>query len=475
MHPLDDTIAAISSAPGGAARGIVRLSGPGVLACLRPYFHAEGDAADAVSADAALAAPRAATAICGSFRLPDLASPLPGELYVWPDGHSYTGGPMAEIHTLGSPPLLQGLLAALCAAGARLAEPGEFTLRAFLTGRIDLTQAEAVLGVIDAADPNQLQAALAQLAGGLAGPLHRLRELLIELLAHLEAGFDFADEDLSFLTAQQLNGQLDEAIDHVARLVGQMASRSEAGEAFRAVLIGRPNSGKSSLFNALARDAGALVSELPGTTRDYLTAEIDLDGVKCQLIDTAGIDTAGIDAVPDAIDPDDASSHAIERAAQAAAREQHRRADVQILCLDSTQPDDALPSEEAVRAGVEQIVVSTKIDLGGPLPDMPQALPTSSVTGQGIDALRDRLRRAAIAAEVAGGEVVAGTAVRCRQSLRLAGESLARAREISRYEQGEELVAAEIRIALEALGQVVGAVYTDDLLERIFSRFCVGK
>ena len=148
---------------------------------------------------------------------------------------------------------------------------------------------------------------------------------------------------------------------------------------------------------------------------------------------------------------------------------------MQILCLDSTRPDDALPPEEAVRAGVEQIVVSTKIDLGGPLPDVPQALPTSSVTGQGIDALRDRLRRAAIAAGVSGGEVVAGTAVRCRQSLRLAGESLARAREISRCEQGEELVAAEIRVALDALGQVVGAVYTDDLLDRIFSRFCVGK
>ena len=150
MHPLDDTIAAIASAPGGAARGIVRLSGPGVLACLRAVFSRRS----ALPANAdSLVVSRAATAICGSFRLPDLASPLPGELYLWPAGRSYTGEPVAEIHTLGSPPLLEELLAALCAAGARLAEPGEFTLRAFLAGRIDLTQAEAVLGVIDAADP----------------------------------------------------------------------------------------------------------------------------------------------------------------------------------------------------------------------------------------------------------------------------------------------------------------------------------
>ena len=158
-----------------------------------------------------------------------------------------------------------------------------------MSGRIDLTQAEAVLGVIDAADPRQLQTALGQLAGGLAGPLHQTRAELLELLAHLEAGFDFAEEDISFITTDELARRLASAAERVAALLEKMKSRKLAELAVKAVLIGRPNAGKSSLFNALLRRSGQLVSPTPGTTRRIL-AELDLDGVKCQLIDTAGID-----------------------------------------------------------------------------------------------------------------------------------------------------------------------------------------
>jgi len=218
-----------------------------------------------------------------------LHSPLPCDAYVWRDGQSYTGQPIVEVHTIGSPPLLQIVLRALCATGARLAGPGEFTLRAFLAGRIDLTQAEAVLAVIDAHDPQDLNVALGQLAGGLARPLHRLREALLDLLAHVEAGFDFADEELPFIEREELDRQLGAANDEVAAIVRQLALRGEPIDMARAVLVGRPNAGKSSLFNALAGDHAALVSEHPGTTRDYLVAELDLDGLKCRLIDTAGL------------------------------------------------------------------------------------------------------------------------------------------------------------------------------------------
>ncbi|MBN2473437.1 MAG: 50S ribosome-binding GTPase [Pirellulales bacterium] len=463
MAALDDTIVAIASPPGGAARGIVRVSGSEVVASLRPYFRTAREFPSWQVAHP--------TAISGSLCLPGLASPLPCELYLWPQGHSYTGDPVAEIHTLGSGPLLEAVLQAVCDAGARLAEPGEFTLRAFLTGRIDLTQAEAVLGVIDAADPAQLDVALSQLAGGLAGPLGALRDALLELLAHLEAGFDFADEDLSFITADELKRQLREASRTVAQLAGQMRSRNESAATPRVTLVGRPNTGKSSLFNALARRAGALVSGLPGTTRDYLVAELDLDGVKCQLIDTAGLAGGPSDPADLARTPT-----GVEQAAQAAASEQYRRAHIHVLCLDCTRPADPWERDELARpVKNERVVVLTKIDLARNPEQVPNSVPTSSLTGSGIDALREELRGALLRVAASDSGAVAGTAVRCGRSLRLAAASLDRARELAATDGREELIAAEVRVALDELGKVVGAVYSDDVLERIFSRFCIGK
>ena len=566
MHSLDDTIAAIASPPGGAARGIVRLSGPGVRDCLErcfrpdPYVHLP-----------ALAAP---TAVPGLLWLAGFAAPVPCDLYLWPLGRSYTGQPVAEIHTLGSMPVLEAVLRAVLAGGARLAEPGEFTLRSFLSGRIDLTQAEAVLGVIDAGGPEALDAALAQMAGGLAAPLGRLRDALLDLLSHLEAGLDFADEDLTFLSAGQLAARLDAAAQEVARLSERIVLRGDAAEPLRVVLVGRPNTGKSSLFNALARGAKALVSHEPGTTRDYLIAELDLDGVKCQLIDTAGIDEeigggigtcgAGVSPAPAAgtAAPQEGIAEAVPRpsapsvaaAAQTLAAQQARRAHAQVLCVDSSQPWDPweqrqieetgrnqLPSpsrrgtakspspsrrgthdhashgarvpggeRSAAREARRRIVVLTKADLvpphlsadpGGPacpprsahdslggqarplnvpspagsLGRTTGAIPVSSLTGQGLDVLRKALREAVLRAIGPRGDVVAGTAVRCGESVRRAAECLDRARRIARTGRDEEFLAAEVRAALDELGKVAGAVYTEDLLDRIFSRFCIGK
>jgi len=458
MYTLDDTVVAIASPPGGAARGIVRVSGAAAVAGVQRYFQA---------ADGCHWPPVAEpTVLPGSLQLPDLTSPLPCELYLWPPGRSYTGDSVVEIHTLGSSPLLESLLRALCTADARLAEPGEFTLRAFLSGRIDLTQAEAVLGVIDATDPGALEVALSQLAGGLAGPLCSLRDALLDLLAHLEAGFDFADEDLPFITAEQLDRQLGKAAETVYRLARQMASRGQTNGAIRVVLTGWPNTGKSSLFNALLRCAGALVSARPGTTRDYLTGTLDLDGVKCHLVDTAGV-------VPGK-GPTTCGNDDVQRAAQAASRTQTRQAQVQLLCVDSTRSlNDWERDVLAHPPGCERVVVLTKIDLDRETDLAERAIPTSSVTGEGIDALRERLRHSVLAAGASGAGVVAGTAARCRESLRAAAIGLERARDAVGH--GEELVAAEIRLALEELGKVVGTVYTDDVLERIFGRFCIGK
>ncbi|MBN2021727.1 MAG: 50S ribosome-binding GTPase [Pirellulales bacterium] len=515
--PLD-TIVAVASPPGGAARGIVRLSGPEVVACVGRVFCREGAGKGdspifanakigtvpgakigAVPGDA-LNLPVRPTVLAGSVRLGEEAGgrEMPCELYLWPDGRGYTGQSVAELHAIGSPPLLDALVLACCRAGARPARPGEFTLRAFLSGRLDLTQAEAVLGVIDAADDAQLDAALAQLAGGLARPLARLREELADLLADLEAGLDFPDEDLPFVDRQQLRDRLAAARDAARALADQLAGRRRAGPAVQVVLVGWANTGKSSLFNALVGSRGALVSPRPGTTRDYLQAELDLDGAACVLVDAAGVQPV-----------DGADDLDLQVALHEAAATARARADIEVLCLDGgREPNEWERAELAMNpahnvvqpvvglsatAGLSssdfgtagqassgapggsrlphRIVVQTKADLGPG--NVPGAIRTSSATGEGLAALRARLREMAI--EVGRGDAVAATAARCGRSIHEAVEALDRAVALADHAGGEELLATEIRLALDHLGELSGAVHTDDVLDRVFARFCVGK
>jgi len=339
-----------------------------------------------------------------------------------------------------------------------------------------------VLAVIEAADQSELNVALGQLAGGLARPLHRLRDSLLDLLAHLEAGFDFADEDLPFITCQELDRRLAEADERVAGLLQQMASRGQPAHAVKVVLVGRPNTGKSSLWNALAGHRAALVSDLPGTTRDYLIAELDLGGPRCQVIATAGTGDGGRGTRGEGREtPPDCGPGArgecscdIDLVAERVAAEQRRTADMEVLCLDSTRPlDDWERRELGIEDGMNRIVVLTKCDAPRRI-DCDAAVETSALEGQGIESLRGVLRDKLLGAKGGRAEVVAETAARCGQSLRRAGECLGRARRVASAGQ-EELAAAELRVALEELGKVVGAVYTDDVLDRIFSRFCVGK
>lgn len=455
---LHDTIAAIASPPGGAARGIVRVSGPRTADLLAEALRdpSGGDCGTV------LAAARRPRVLPGSYRLRCGTVQLPCAAYWWPTQRSYTRQPLAELHTLGSPPLLDLMLRDLCDRGARVAAPGEFTLRAFLSGRLDLTQAEAVLGVIDARDPAELDAALRQLAGGLSAPLQALRDALMDLLAHLEAGLDFVEEDIAFITAEQLAAHLDAAQRDVARLLEQIATRDHWDDLPRVVLLGAPNVGKSSLFNALAGGEHALVSPVAGTTRDFLAAQLHHRGHKLLLVDTAGAAPAG----PDPLDT----------AAQQQRADQQRHAALGLLCLDVSRPLSHAERTQLAAPDPRRLVVLTKADLPPADDAWPaDALRVSSRTGQGLAELLQRIVQRLGGPSPQPAAVVTSTAVRCRAALHAALQSLQRAGELARDQGGEELVAAEIRAALDDVGEVVGAVYTDDILDRVFSRFCIGK
>lgn len=479
-YETNDTIAAVATAAGGAARGMVRVSGPRAIdvaaACFTPD---DGRPLDTL---------RRATAARGRVRITlGEAAPrnLPCDLFLWPTRRSYTREPIAELHVLGSPPLVDAVLAAVCQAGARLAEPGEFTLRAFLAGRLDLTQAEAVLGVVDARGSDELDAALAQLAGGLSRPLGRLRDELVGLLAELEAGLDFADEDIQFISPDELRRRLGAAGRLLGDVAAQMASRLAETHADQVVLTGRPNVGKSSLFNALAASRAsqpgapraarheAIVSHQPGTTRDYLTATIRLDGLRCELVDTAGV---GQGILPLGLSRRERELGDIDAAAQSMTAERRARAAVRVLCVEAPGAVMPEPSSCDVVALTKADLVDGPINVPGQLPGSVPVVATSSVTGQGLDqlcaVLGDLLAAEATATR---GQIVAATADRCRESIRLAEAALVRAAQVLADGSGEELVAVELRSALDELGQVVGAVYTDDLLDRIFSTFCIGK
>ncbi|MHB8902135.1 MAG: GTPase, partial [Thermoguttaceae bacterium] len=249
----------------------------------------------------------------------------------------------------------------------------------------------------------------------------------------------------------------------VEQLALRMTARRQSGRALNAVLVGPPNAGKSSLFNALAADAGAIVSDLPGTTRDYLGADLDLDGVPCRLTDTAGIS------------PGPCARDVLDQAAQEVARQLADEADLLILCHEAAccRPTPVPPPWG--RKDVPFIVVRTKADLAETIDDGPASIATSIRTGDGIRELEARIRQAAVEASFGDGDGVVGTAVRCGQSLRHAAAALLRAESLAAGREGDELVASELRTALDAIGRVVGAVYTDELLDGIFARFCVGK
>lgn len=451
----DDTIAALASPAGPGWRGIIRISGPATVTVLETLFHAKDDA---------WRRSKLPGRYTGCFAWEPCRVRIPAELQLWPQTRSYTGQPVAELHVLGSPPLMEELLAELFRRGARLALPGEFTLRAFLAGKIDLLQAEAVLGVIDAQNDHELRIALRQLAGGISQPLATLRNELLDLLADLEAGLDFVEEHLEFVTRHEIVARLAAARRTLEDLRDQAEQRGTHADCPRVVLAGLPNAGKSTLFNALVGRTQALVSPEAGTTRDYVTARLQWDDLTLELVDTAGFEDA---------------SDFIEQGAQTLARREWQTADLLLWCSPvnlslSERADDDQGYTLAVQQARQVMRVSTKVDLR--ISDC-EGLPVCALQGHGLERLRFQVVSALSRDQTSGKSWVGATVARCSESLEVAASALARAEEVATAtaDLGDELLALELREALHHLGEIVGAVYTNDLLDRIFSRFCIGK
>ncbi len=459
MLDLDDTIVALASPPGAALRGIVRVSGAETADVVSRVFRPDEQSQDW----RATKVPRRFT---GHLNLASVIVPVPTALMFWPTRRSYTGQPMAEFHLIGAVPLLEATLEQLCECGARLARRGEFTMRAFLSGRIDLLQAEAVLGVIEAADHDELQKALSQLGGRITSRLGLLRVDLIALLGDLEAGLDFVDEDIEFITKAEISRRLEAALLILRELAEDSASRLPAGYRPRVVLAGLPNAGKSTLFNRLIGQHKAIVSPIAGTTRDYLTASLRLDSMEVELIDTAGWEDA---------------ADLIMQRAQELRGEQVSASDLVVWCSaadlsDLDRSEDQRLNDLAKKQGGAILRVITRADIAtGSACSNEAELQISAETGLNIDHLKVRLLEVLSQANASRSELLGTTAVRCRDSLNRTIQSLQHAIIAANEDHGDELISMEIRQALHELGTILGEVYTDDILDHIFSNFCIGK
>jgi tRNA modification GTPase len=498
VFSVDDTIVAISTAQGRAGIGVVRLSGPDavpialrltsrsepleprhatfVTITVRPAFTADIDNAASSPSPVGIqgyassglgetAGPRSRLDIAASQHNTSLLSDQAVATF-FPAPHSYTGEHVVELSAHGSPVILRGIVEAAMAAGARLAEPGEFTLRAFLHGKLDLIQAEAVGDLVDAVTPLQARAAFDQLEGTLTASIKEIETSLFDLTARLEASLDFPDEGYHFVQREHAAAEIAAIRARLAQLLAHAARGRIIREGAQIAIVGSPNVGKSSLFNALLNANRAIVTSIPGTTRDLLTERADIGGVSVSLVDTAGI-RESVDLI---------EREGVERARQAV-----RVADLTVLMLDRSRPlnaDDQWLLDTPPMG--PRLIVVNKIDLGAAWSTsamVSDEVLVSVKTGEGIDRLVDGMvRRLGVGESLRDQPLVSN--VRHIELLRQSEVALRRAAEAlscSGHAISEEFILADLQEAAAALQEITGKRTTDDLLAHIFSRFCIGK
>jgi tRNA modification GTPase len=447
----DDTIVAVATPPGRGAIGVVRLSGPRTQEILRQLVPGAARVPGVARVSRVLVVDAAGRETNDDAVSLFFAAP-----------RSYTGEDVAEISAHGNPLLLEGIVRAAMRHGARLAEPGEFTLRAFLNGKRDLAQAEAVADLIEAATPAQARAAADQLHGTLTGRIAAIDTELFDLLARLEASLDFPDEGYHFVQPATIAGRLSDVIGSIDVLLSDAARGRMLREGATVVIAGRPNVGKSSLFNALLGSDRAIVTPIPGTTRDLVAERVDVGGLALTLVDTAGARTT--------IDP--IEREGVERSVRARAA-----SSLVLVVLDQSEElaDDDRRVLEATR-GVPRLIVKNKSDLPdrcGTIDDG-GVVAVSAQSGEGMPVVRAAIVRALTASEPLR-DTPAITNVRHVALLRDAREALIRGRAAASAEAPEEFIAADLQQTRERLDEIVGKRTSDDVLRHIFERFCIGK
>ena len=455
---LEDTIIAISTPPGIGGLGIVRISGKKALAVAGRIFTPKGGTKRPFPVR---------RPVFGTVRDPERGEALDEAfLTFFKAPRSYTKEDVVELSAHGSPAVLEGILRSGTKAGARLARPGEFTLRAHLNGRLDMLQAEAVNDLIRSVSLTQARIASRQLAGSLSKRVFRLRSKLIGLLARVEAGLEFPDEKLRTSAAADLR-ILSPLIEEVGRLVASYETGRALAEGVTLAIVGRTNVGKSTLFNALLEEDRAIVTPFPGTTRDFLREKMIVDGVVFHLVDMAGLGRP---------------SHPVERTGIARGRKIAEKADGLLVVLDASRPAGEEDSRLARKyRGKKILVVLNKSDLpmklaAGKVRDLAGNSPVvevSALKGRHIDRLRSHIR--AFFAPGAGKEEEIVLHAWQKDRLEAVLDSLRRAAGLLAKRHSQEVFAEEVRTALRSVGELTGEVRAEEVLEDIFGRFCVGK
>lgn len=450
---LDDTIVAISTPPGRGGIGVVRLAGPEARAIAAPMLRLKHVLQPGRAVFGELIEPATGARI-DEVVVTFFAKPL-----------SYNTDDIVEISAHGAPVVLRHAVELAVMAGARLAEPGEFTLRAFLNGRLDLTQAEAVRDLIESQTLYQAKVAAQQLEGALSHRLQPIKQKLVELIAALEAGIDFAEDDVPVAAGEDIRRRLAEVREPLAALEASFAYGKVVHEGMTLAIVGRPNVGKSSLFNRLVERERAIVTATPGTTRDLVSETVSMGGIPVKLVDTAGIRAAY----------DEAESIGIKKAYEALAD-----ADLVLVVLDLSRPEEDARLVERVGAR-PKIVVENKVDIAREQGVVSTgqgkngAVRTSAVTGEGIEELRRQIL-GHVGGEAAG-QRESGflTNVRHQGLVREAIAGLDAGRHTLDQNIPHEMMLLDLYTALHALDAITGATTTDDILNLIFRSFCIGK
>jgi tRNA modification GTPase len=492
---LDDTIVAIATPAGRGGIGVVRFAGPEAMAIALPMLRLKhelkpgravfGELIEPCGSDilvrqserSALVSEQSSESKLCRTRVSDPHGPRIDEVVVtyFAKPHSYTTEDIVEISAHGSPVVLRHIVEIALSRGARVAEPGEFTMRAFLNGRIDLTQAEAVRDLIDSQTLYQAKVAAQQLEGALSRRLQPVKQELVELIAVLEAGIDFAEDDISVMPAEQILKHISAVHAPLEELAKSFAYGKLVHEGLTLAIVGRPNVGKSSLFNRLVERDRAIVTATPGTTRDLVTETVAIGGIPVKLVDTAGIRRA----------LDEAESIGIQKSMEALAD-----ADLVLVVLDASQPasdeDERLLAQAAQRAA---IVVENKADLqrlcgsdapfgfaqGKTVRPASAALRTSAITGEGIAELRTAILQHVTGDAGSSAESGFLTNARHQSLVRDSLMGLDRAQVAVTNKIPHEMLLLDLYSALRPLDEITGATTNDDILNLIFSRFCIGK